>query len=417
MKTFKYRFYPDKQQQTKLWSHANKLNNIYNYFLDQRIEFYKENKKIGIKEQQAELVLLKKSDPILSEIHSQVLQQVILRLDKAYKNFFRRNKLHNQPSGFPKFRSCKDFFGICYPQLGYSIKNNIFHTKVYGNIIFNKHRDYKGNIRQIYITCDVRQHWFISITTDYINENLISKDQTGIDIGLTNLVVDTNGMKIKNCTHAKYFDKQIDKLKNKRDKNYKKGSRRYKKLNKIIRRLYGVKTRKINDFQHKVSKNLSRKYDTIFVENLSVKTMSEGVATGLNKAIRNSKLAQFISFLDYKVNNLVKVNPVNTSKTCNNCGNINHNLKLSDRNITCSKCGNNYDRDENAAKNIFCLEQAIISGLCTELDTIQKVIDFRREQFTHNKIIINSKGDSLKINYGYINTGFNPTILYEFDFK
>jgi len=76
--------------------------------------------------------------------------------------------------------------------------------------------------------------------------------------------------------------------------NKKKGSRRYRRLRRAKQRLYDAKVRKINDFQHKVSKNLSRKYDTIFAENLSVKYMSEENYTRLNKAIRNAKLAQFI---------------------------------------------------------------------------------------------------------------------------
>src|SRR5271157_2298448 len=130
MLTFQYRLYPTRDQQAKLWLHANKLNSLYNYFLDQRIENYKKGIKIGQKEQQAELTKLKTSDPILEQIHSQVLQQVPLRLEKAYKNFFRRVKTKSQKPGFPKFRSCMDFFGICYPQAGFKIEDCTFQTKV-----------------------------------------------------------------------------------------------------------------------------------------------------------------------------------------------------------------------------------------------------------------------------------------------
>jgi len=140
MLTFQYRIYPDKAQQQKLWLHANKLNWLYNYFLNQRIENYKNGISIGQKEQQYELVSLKKSDPILAEIHSQVLQQVPLRLHRTYENFFRRVKQKGEAPGFPKFRSCQNFFGICYPQSGYSLQKNVFVTKVYGKIAFVKHR-------------------------------------------------------------------------------------------------------------------------------------------------------------------------------------------------------------------------------------------------------------------------------------
>ena len=99
---YKYRMYPNKKQVSLLWKHANKLNFLYNYFLNQRIEEYKSNgKSITRKKQSAELPKLKKEDPILKEIHSQVLQQVPLRLDKSYRDFF-ENRLDSTVSN-PRF--------------------------------------------------------------------------------------------------------------------------------------------------------------------------------------------------------------------------------------------------------------------------------------------------------------------------
>ena len=140
--------------------------------------------------------------------------------------------------------------------------------------------------------------------------------------------------------------------------------------------MYGVKNRKINDFQHKVSYGLSRKYDTIFIENLELKKMSEKEITGLNRELRNAKIAQFIMFLKYKTNHVIEVNPRNTSKTCCQCGTL-HNMPLSKRTMNC-ECGNIIDRDINAAKNIYCLGQAILLGECTESSTIQEAPAFRR---------------------------------------
>lgn len=375
MRTFQYRLYPNEQQQVKLWKHANKLNWLYNYFLNQKIETYKKDKtNIDRGQQQKELVVLKSNDPDIAEIHSQVLQQVTLRLKKSYQAFFRRVK-NKETAGFPKFRNCKKFFNICYPQSGYFIKNGILKTKAYGKISFIQHRELKGKIKQVSIS-HKNNKWYLNICTDYIKNPQNLNNKVGIDIGLKHLVVATDGTKIKNNTHAKYFDKQIAII-NSRKSNTKKGSRKYKFLNKINQRLYDVKVRKINDFQHKVSKNLACRYDTIFAEDLSVKSMSEGDWTSLNKAIRNAKLAQFLSFLEYKVNNLILVNPKNTSKTCNNCCKIHTDLKLSDRTIICS-CGIIYDRDENAAKNVFCLGRAILDHPeYVGLMTIQEALTFK----------------------------------------
>jgi len=376
MITFQYRLFPDNKQQALLWKHANKLNNLYNYFLDQRITAYKnKTTKVGRKEQQAELVVLKKDDKVLQEMHSQVIQQSTLRLDKSYKAFFERIK-KGGPPGFPKFRACRDFFGICYPQSGYTIENSIFITKAYGKISFKQHRNIQGNIKQVNVSCK-NNRYYLNITTDASSKQSAKIAEVGIDIGLKNLVVTSDGKKIANCTHAKYFDKQIAKVQSRADK-LTKGSNKQKFLSKVKRRLCGAKVRKINDFQHKVSRNLARQYDTVYAEDLSVKNMSESRITNLNKAIRNAKFGQFLNFLGYKVNKLVLVNPVNTSKTCNPCGNIHHNLKLSDRVITCSKCGAVYDRDENAAKNVFCLGQAIATGQYGQSLTIDEALAFRR---------------------------------------
>ena len=356
MRTCQFRLYPSKEQQEKLWKHANKLNWLYNYFLNERIEAYKNGIKINANQQSAELVQLKQQYPELKEIFGQVLQTVPRRLNQSYDFFFRRIK-RKEVSGFPKFRACKNFFGICYPQNGYKIKNSVLITTAYGKIPFVQHQEIQGIIKQIRIVTK-NNKWYLNIITDFSEKQENITKEIGIDIGLKHLVVTSDGQKIENCTHAKYFDKEIAKLQSRADK-LKKGSRKQKFLRKTISRLYDAKVRKINDFQHKVSRRLANKYDTIYAEDLSVKKMSEGNKTGLNKAIRNTKLSQLLTFLQYKTNNLILVNPYNTSKTCNNCGFINESLRLSDREITCSSCKVIYDRDENAAKNIFCLGQAI----------------------------------------------------------
>lgn len=360
MITFQYRLYPNKEQQIKLWQHANKLNWLYNYFLNQQIEGYKLGVKIGQKEQQAELVHLKVKDSLLVEVHSQVLQQVPLRLKKSYEAFFRRVK-KKETAGFPKFRSCKKFFGICYPQSGFKLEDDNFSTKAYGDIPFIRHRELVGHVKQVTIS-HKNNRFYLNIATDHI-ENNQATGSIAIDIGLKNLVVAVDQhqnvvCKIPNRTDSKYFDKQIARLQS-RAANLKKGSKQYQFLRKVIQRLYDAKVRKINDYQHKVSKRLGSTCDTIFAEDLSVKSMSESKWTNLNKSIRNAKLAQFLLFLMYKTNHLVLVNPKNTSKTCNACGCIHYNLKLSDRTITC-ECGEVYDRDENAANNIYCVGRAIL---------------------------------------------------------
>jgi len=373
--TYKYKLYPNKEQQQKLWLHANKLNWLYNYFLDMKIKAYEKDKtNISKYDLQKQLPKLKIEDTLLKEIYSQVVQQVTYRLDKTYSNFFRRGY------GFPKFRSCKKFFGITYPQLGYSIQSNKFITKIYGNIKFIKHRNIHGNIKTVTIKNESNK-WFLCIVTDYEKEKT-GNGVIGIDVGITNLAALSNGEIIKNKTHAKYFDKHINTLKSRRDK-CKKGSNKVRYLNIVIQRLYGAKNRKINDFQHKVSKNLSSIYDTIFIEKLNLKQMSEGKITGLNRKLRNAKISSFIDKLKYKIKKVVQVNPAFTSQVCNNCGGI-HEMPLSKRVYIC-ECGYKEDRDVNAAKNILCLGQAILEGVCTIEETIQKAFSLGKSSPHKNK--------------------------------
>ena len=372
MRAYKFRLYPNKNQHDKLWNHANRLNSLYNYFLTQKIEAYKKDKtSISKNKQQAELIQMKKTDETLKGIHSQVLQQPAGRLDKTYQVFFKNFK---NGQGFPKFRSCQNFFGITYPQSGYQIKSdNTFVTRAYGTMNFHRHREVQGRVRQVSITCQDDNKWFLIITTDYDPEKTSKpRDVIGIDVGITNLVALSDGQVVKNKRHAKYFDKQINELKSKRDKHTKKRSRKHKFMSKVIRRLYGTKNRKIKDFLHKVSHDLSSSFDTIIIEDLNLKYMSESNETGLNRGLRNSQLAQFTSYLEYKTNRVVKVPPYNTSKTCNSCGKI-HEMPLSQRVMKCS-CGNVDDRDVNAAKNIFCLGQAILnSSGCAEHSCLESL--------------------------------------------
>ena len=378
MITYKFRLYPTASQQEKLWKHANLLNKLYNYFLNQKITEYKTNKKsISKVQQQTEIIQLLKLEEWkeLNNIHSQVRQQVTDRLDKTYKYFF------NRGFGFPQFRKCDNFFGICYPQSGYSLdlKKHIITTKVYGNIKFKQHQEVSGEVKRIYIKCDSNNKWHICITTTAIKKNK-GEGVVAIDLGLTNILTDNNGNKIPNQRHDKYFDKQIDKLKSIQS-NTKKGSNRYKFLKSTIKRLYDVKNRKINDFLHKVSYNLSITYDTIICEDLDIKKMTSTNKHGLNRADINASWGKFINYLDYKTNKLIKVSPSYTSQMCNECGRL-HKLELSDREIIC-ECGNVEDRDINAAKNIFCLGQAILRNYeskCTvgTSSFLQETLFFRK---------------------------------------
>jgi putative transposase len=366
MRTYKFKLHPSQEQSSILWKHANLCNKIYNYFLNIQINNFKEfGRFLPHGEISAQLTKLKDSEIEFKDVPSQVRQQAIIRLSNAITRFKKEKKKKGYKflgKGFPHYRSCKNFFNLTYPQKdnGYKLKDNFFIPSKYGVMNFLKHRKIIGKIATTTISYDGIS-WYLLIVTDADKDIsfLNKKDIVGIDIGLINIVATSDNDLIKNNTHYKWKDKQIDKLKSRNSKT-KKGSRRNKFLSKTIRRLYGEKSRKQLDFLHKVSKTLSSKYDTICIEDLELMQMSESEKTGLNRALRNASLGKFITFLEYKTNKIIEVNPAYTSQTCNKCGKLNH-LTLSDREMIC-ECGNREDRDINAARNIQCLGEAIILG-------------------------------------------------------
>jgi len=360
LKTNKFRLYPNKKQQDLLWQDSVTCNRLYNQCLEFKKESYeKYNKNFFKFDINRKITKWRRSSDRLKLVHSQVLQQVSDRLDKTYQAFFRKNKR----AGFPKFRSSCYFFSLRYPQSGYKLADKYVQIKRYGRIKYKQHRDHLGKIKQICIKFD-GQNWYISIAYEITpNDNSPQTNSCiAIDLGLTNIITDQDGNKTPNQNHAKYYDREIGKLQSRRTK-CKRNSNKYRHFSKVVRRLYGEKSRKTKDFLHKVSHDLSIKYDTVFAENLNVKNMKESVIHGLNREVSNTQFGLLLTMLGYKAKNLILVDPYNTSKKCSSCGKINK-MPLRKRIMKC-KCGLIMDRDQNAAKNILCLGQARLRDLST----------------------------------------------------
>ena len=359
MRTYKYRIRPNTQQVKKLWEHSCRLNWVYNQLIQiEQTAYAKDSAYLDFYKLNSELLKLKQQDPSLYEIHSQALQQVSLRVAHSYQLFFKRVIIHP-----PSFRSCRNFFNITYPQQsGYSIRGRMFVTKIYGEIPIVLHRPVQGNIKTVSI--GYSDHWYLCITTDYNPEMTRVSGDVGIDLGTANLVTTSDNQVIRGPNHQKWYDKQIDELKIRRDTNHKRRSNRFNHLTKVIKQLYRVKNRKTNDQLHKISKDLSSRYDTVYVEDLKVKKMSESKITGRNREIRNHCIGRFLDMLEYKVHRMIRVNPMYTSQTCAYCGHQHlKKLSLKQRTFTCEQCGLVIDRDYNAALNILHLGRVQQGGL------------------------------------------------------
>jgi len=372
LKAYKYRLYPNKQQQELLSKHFGCCRYIYNYALAKKIEHYtKEKKTLSRFEIQKDLVSLKneKETKWLKEVNSQSLQASLVNLDQAYTRFFR------EKNGFPKFKSKHNKQSCQFPQKNkVDFENNKLHVmKFREGIKCRFHRQFEGTIKTVTVNKTKTDKYFASIL---VEENIPEPKKEkpdinkaiGIDLGIKDFAVCSNGKSFENPKHLK---KSICKLKKEQKKlsRKKKGSNRRNKQRKRVSKIHEKITNQRNDFLHKVSRELidENQINTYCLETLNVKGMMKNHC--LAQSIGDVGWSTFISILMYKAEwkgkNILRIGRFEpSSKTCNVCGKVNQELKLSDRKWVC-ECGAKHDRDFLATCNIrdFAFDKQNLIGL------------------------------------------------------
>ena len=361
-KTYKFRIYPTARQEVLLMQHFGCSRFVYNYFLNERKEQYQGNKKSDNYYIQAKtLTELKKQQNYiwLKEVNSQTLQFALKSLDAAYVNFFKGR------AKFPKFKSRKHKNTFTVPQFGKLEDGKLIIPKFKDGIKVKLHRDVEGEIGKMSISKTPTGKYFVSIFSEQEIEQLpkVNK-QVGIDLGLKDFVITSDNKKFKNNRYTKKYAKKLKKAQQhlSRKKKSSNGFEKQKlKVSKIHEKIASCRL----DTLHKVSHQLVNDNDLIVCEDLNVKGMIKN--RKLSKHIADASWGNFVALLQYKCNwygkKLVKVNRFYpSSKTCGDCGWINQELKLSDREWTCKSCGVVHDRDLNASKNILKEGLRIISA-------------------------------------------------------
>ena len=352
-KTYKFRLYPTKEQEVLLNQHFGQSRWVYNYFLNERKKQYQANKKSdNYYKQSTTLTKLKKEEDTkwLKEVNSQTLQFALRCLDTAFLNFFRGN------AQFPKFKSRKHKNTFTIPQFGTLTDNKIHIPKFKEGIKVKLHREVKGKIGKMNITKTPTGKYYVSIFTEQIIDELPKTGkQVGIDLGLKDFVITSEGTKFKNNRYTKKYARELKKAQQHLSRKQK-GSNGFEKQKLKVAKIHEKIASCRLDTLHKISIELVRNYDLISVEDLNVKGMIKNHK--LSKHIADASWGNFVTLLQYKCDwygkELVKVNRFYpSSKTCGDCGWINQDLKLSDREWTCNSCGIIHDRDVNASRNIL----------------------------------------------------------------
>ncbi|MDP3103090.1 MAG: transposase, partial [Candidatus Methanoperedens sp.] len=301
------------------------------------------------------------------DVFSQVLQNVLKRVERSFKNFF-------NGFGYPRFQGRDRYNSFTYPQSGFGLETGKLNLSKIGNIRIIQHREIEGKIKTCTIKKDIDQ-WYVTFSCE-IDKPIIPeiKTETGIDVGLSSLITMSNGLQIEPPEFLRASEKRLSReqihLSKKKLRSKNRNSQRI-----IVAKVHRTIRNQRKDFAHKTSKKLVDEYDRIVFEDLQVQNMVKN--HHLAKSISDAGWSQLINFTKTKAEYAGKivelVNPRNTSQNCSSCGNLVQ-KDLSVRIHSCP-CGLEMDRDHNAAINI--LNRSISTVGTTGISSLSKQSQWR----------------------------------------
>lgn len=354
--SYKYRLYPNQAQAAEMTDMLGSFCDLYNACLQQRIEAYqRRGKSLGYIDQANELKAVRLADERLAGYSYSAEQQVVRRLDKAFKAFFGRVK--RGKGGFPRFRA-KSMFDSADFRVGDGLtirkSRKITIVGIAGEIKVRWHRGFplgaKIGVATLSRSCG---RWYVCFsveTPDACGPNPI-QSVVGIDVGLTSLIATSDGDTVPT---PKWFGKAFKKQRRLQRAlaRCKRGSKGRLKAKQNLARHSARTANRRRDFTHKLSRSLVNRYSHIAFEDLNITGLAQSM---LAKSVFNAAWGQLISLTNYKAANagglVAKVNPRGTSQECDCCGLVTPKT-LADRIHNCPGCGTVEDRDVHAAKVI-----------------------------------------------------------------
>lgn len=365
-RAFKFELKPDGRQACQIGKFCGCARYVYNRTLSLERSLYAKDDKHSFRyaEVTKRLPEWKNKHPFLKDCHSQVLQQSLKDLDRAYTNFFEKR------ANFPKYKKKFQQDSIRFPQ-GVEldeVKQKIRLPKI-GWVGYRKSQDIIGTIKNVTV---IRRgdKWDVSIQTEYEdNPPAPISSEIGIDMGVKHFATLSDGKVFEPLSPFKREREKLAKLQRKLARQ-KKGSRNSRKTKRKIARLHRHIADSRRDFLHKTSTQIAQNHSTVYVEDLKVSNMSASAAGtkenpgkkvkqkhSLNRSILDQGWSAFFRMLSYKLERrggrLIKVDPRNTSRTCPQCGLVSAENRKTQASFACVACGYRANADLVGAINVL----------------------------------------------------------------
>ena len=354
VKAYKYKLKTNAMFVAACSSTLDVCRELYNAALQERRDAYRINGlSINYHAQAIQLPQIKQARKDVGQIYSQVLQDVLRRVNKTFDAFFRRCRNGETP-GHPRFKPASQYDSFTYPQSGFRLEGDKLHLSKIGSCRVRLSRPIEGTIK----TCGIKREadgWYVVFAVEENQSRFFPKtgDTAGVDVGIENFATLSTGEMVRNPEFLRKSEGRLKTAQRRVCRRTNKRSSRRRKAVKLLQKRHQKIGRQRADFHHKTALKIVREFDAMAVEDLNVKGMMRN--HHLAKSISDAGWSQFIMILTSKAESagrvVIKVNPSYTSQDCSGCGHRNR-ITLATRIYRCARCGLVIDRDRNGALNI-----------------------------------------------------------------